>query len=159
MTTLDSRTPEYVHDLLDTLIHRVPLNFHGHKVPLDVRGRLMRRSPRPNPIPLTSSSPVPAPRPEPAPLPSPPAAPEPAPAAELALEPVAELAPVRAGLTRSQIGVLQGMAEGLSNKDIGARLFISEDTVKTHARRLFRRIGARDRAHAVAIAFRTGVLQ
>ena len=46
------------------------------------------------------------------------------------------------------------MAEGKSNAEIGRELFVSEDTVKTHARRLFRKLGARDRAHAVAAAFR-----
>ena len=42
------------------------------------------------------------------------------------------------------------MADGKSNAEIGRELFVSEDTVKTHARRLFRKLGARDRAHAVA---------
>ena len=37
-------------------------------------------------------------------------------------------------------------------------LFVSEDTVKTHARRMFRKLGARDRAHAVAEAFRSGLV-
>ncbi len=44
------------------------------------------------------------------------------------------------------------MADGKSNAEIGRELFVSEDTVKTHARRLFRKLGARDRAHAVASA-------
>ena len=48
--------------------------------------------------------------------------------------------------------VLSGMAEGLSNRQIGSRLFLSEQTIKTHAKRLFLAIGAKDRAHAVAIA-------
>ena len=42
--------------------------------------------------------------------------------------------------------------------EIGRDLFVSEDTVKTHARRLFRKLGARDRAHAVASAFRAGLV-
>ncbi|MGB3041240.1 MAG: LuxR C-terminal-related transcriptional regulator, partial [Candidatus Nanopelagicales bacterium] len=37
-------------------------------------------------------------------------------------------------------------------------LFLSEDTVKTHARRLFRKVGAADRAQAVAVGFRWGFL-
>ena len=42
--------------------------------------------------------------------------------------------------------------------EIGRELFVSEDTVKTHARRLFRKLGARDRAHAVAAGFRAGLV-
>lgn len=45
-----------------------------------------------------------------------------------------------------------------SNAEIGRELFVSEDTVKTHARRLFRKLGARDRAHAVAAGFRAGLV-
>ena len=50
------------------------------------------------------------------------------------------------------------MADGKSNAEIGRELFVSEDTVKTHARRLFRKLGARDRAHAVAAGFRAGLV-
>lgn len=65
---------------------------------------------------------------------------------------------LRAPLTERELQVLHGMAEGRSNAEIGRELFVSEDTVKTHARRLFRKLGARDRAHAVAVGFRSGVL-
>ena len=41
---------------------------------------------------------------------------------------------------------------------IGHDLFLSTDTVKTHASRLFRRLGAHDRGHAVALAMRTGLV-
>jgi DNA-binding CsgD family transcriptional regulator len=51
------------------------------------------------------------------------------------------------------------MCEGQSNAEIGRGLFLSEDTVKTHARRLFRKLGAADRAHAVAIALRRGLVR
>ena len=44
------------------------------------------------------------------------------------------------------------MTEGKSNGEIGRELFLSEDTVKTHARRLFRKLGVNDRAQAVAPA-------
>ncbi|SCF15004.1 helix-turn-helix transcriptional regulator [Micromonospora mirobrigensis] len=62
------------------------------------------------------------------------------------------------GLTERELQVLLGMAEGKSNAEIGRELFVSEDTVKTHARRLFRKLGARDRAHAVAAGFRAGLV-
>ena len=62
------------------------------------------------------------------------------------------------GLTERELQVLLGMADGKSNAEIGRELFVSEDTVKTHARRLFRKLGARDRAHAVAAGFRAGLV-
>jgi DNA-binding NarL/FixJ family response regulator len=65
----------------------------------------------------------------------------------------------RAALTERELQVLRGMADGKSNAEIGRELFVSEDTVKTHARRLFRKLGARDRAHAVAAAFRAGLVR
>jgi DNA-binding NarL/FixJ family response regulator len=66
--------------------------------------------------------------------------------------------PRRASLTERELQVLRGMADGKSNAEIGRELFVSEDTVKTHARRLFRKLGARDRAHAVAAGFRAGLV-
>jgi DNA-binding NarL/FixJ family response regulator len=73
---------------------------------------------------------------------------------------VAEAAPAgrRLTLTERELQVLRGMADGKSNAEIGRELFVSEDTVKTHARRLFRKLGARDRAHAVAAGFRLGLV-
>ena len=51
------------------------------------------------------------------------------------------------------------MASGKSNGEIGRQLYLSEDTVKTHARRLFRKLGAADRAQAVALGFRWGFVR
>jgi DNA-binding NarL/FixJ family response regulator len=65
----------------------------------------------------------------------------------------------RLTLTERELQVLRGMADGKSNAEIGRELFVSEDTVKTHARRLFRKLNARDRAHAVAAAFRAGIVR
>jgi DNA-binding NarL/FixJ family response regulator len=62
-------------------------------------------------------------------------------------------------LTKREIEVLVGMSNGRSNAQIGAELYLSEDTVKTHARRLFRKLGANDRAQAVAIGLRRGLIQ
>lgn len=61
-------------------------------------------------------------------------------------------------LSEREMQALVGMASGKSNREIGRELFISEDTVKTHARRLFRKLGARDRAHAVATGLRLGLI-
>ncbi|GGC10356.1 LuxR C-terminal-related transcriptional regulator [Cellulomonas carbonis] len=62
-------------------------------------------------------------------------------------------------LTKRELEVLAGMSHGRSNAQIGAELFLSEDTVKTHARRLFRKLGASDRAQAVAIGLRKGLIR
>ncbi|MGV8965700.1 MAG: LuxR C-terminal-related transcriptional regulator [Cellulomonas sp.] len=61
-------------------------------------------------------------------------------------------------LTKRELEVLSGMSHGRSNAQIGADLYLSEDTVKTHARRLFRKLGASDRAQAVAIGLRRGLI-
>jgi DNA-binding NarL/FixJ family response regulator len=62
-------------------------------------------------------------------------------------------------LTERERQVLEGMSEGHSNAEIGRALFLSEDTVKTHARRLFRKLGVADRAQAVAVGFRAGLVR
>jgi DNA-binding NarL/FixJ family response regulator len=61
-------------------------------------------------------------------------------------------------LTDREWQVLWAMSCGRSNSEIGEQLFLSADTVKTHAQRLFRKLGAKDRAHAVAQGFRQGLL-
>jgi DNA-binding NarL/FixJ family response regulator len=70
---------------------------------------------------------------------------------------VRELAPVT--LSMREMQVLTGMSQGKSNAQIGRELYLSEDTIKTHARRLFRKLGAKDRAEAVATGFRRGMMQ
>jgi DNA-binding NarL/FixJ family response regulator len=57
-------------------------------------------------------------------------------------------------LTERELQVLQWMSQGKSNGQIGRRLRLSEETVKTHARHLYRKLGARHRAHAVAYGLR-----
>jgi DNA-binding NarL/FixJ family response regulator len=63
------------------------------------------------------------------------------------------------GLTRREAEVLILIAQGLSNQTIAQRLFVSEATVKTHINNLFGKIGARDRAQAVAYAYRRGLAE
>jgi len=67
-------------------------------------------------------------------------------------------APAQAQLTERELQVLTGMSQGKSNSAIGRELYLSEDTVKTHARRLFRKLGVNDRAQAVALGFRRGLV-
>jgi DNA-binding NarL/FixJ family response regulator len=69
---------------------------------------------------------------------------------------VRELAPI--SLSMREMQVLTGMSQGKSNAQIGRELYLSEDTIKTHARRLFRKLGAKDRAEAVATGFRRGMM-
>ena len=63
----------------------------------------------------------------------------------------------RPRVTRREQEVLVLIAHGYSTAEIARALWITEDTVKTHVRRVLRRLGARTRAHAVAIAFREGL--
>jgi len=55
------------------------------------------------------------------------------------------------GITPRELEILGLIAEGLSNREIGARLFVSENTVKTHASRLFEKLGAKRRTEAVQL--------
>ena len=63
----------------------------------------------------------------------------------------------RVGLTQRESEVLGLMVRGLSNRAIALRLSIGEDTVKTHARGVYRKLEVSDRSQAVAIALREGI--
>nr|WP_033253904.1 response regulator transcription factor [Kitasatospora phosalacinea] len=84
------------------------------------------------------------------------AAPEPAPAPAPAPAPV-QRPPLPDGLTQREAEVLALIAAGLSNAEIAGRLFVSPATVKTHINNLFAKTAVRDRAQAVAYAFRHGI--
>ena len=60
--------------------------------------------------------------------------------------------------TVREIEVLQLISGGLVNREIGERLFLSEETVKSHVRHLLAKLQARSRAHAVAVGFRRGLI-
>ena len=60
--------------------------------------------------------------------------------------------------TMREIEVLQLISDGLVNREIGHRLFLSEETVKSHVRHLLAKLQARSRAHAVAVGFRRGLI-
>ena len=60
--------------------------------------------------------------------------------------------------TRRELEVLAEVAEGFSNREIGRRLQLAEDTIKSHVRSLAFKLRARNRAHAVAIGLRGGLL-
>lgn len=62
------------------------------------------------------------------------------------------------GITPRELEVLQLMAEGLSNKEMADRLCVSENTVKTHASRVFDKLGASRRTQAVQLAKSQGLL-
>lgn len=64
----------------------------------------------------------------------------------------------RSRLTTRELEVLRLLAEGLSAAEIGARLHLSESTVKSHVGHIYQKLGATNRAQALMTAMRTGLL-
>ncbi len=63
-----------------------------------------------------------------------------------------------AALTTREKEVLEMIARGLSNDELSEQLFISANTVKTHVKRILLKLGARDRAQAVVMAYEAGLV-
>lgn len=64
----------------------------------------------------------------------------------------------RPNLTNRELDVLQSLVKGRSNKEISAALFVSEDTVKSHLKSLFAKLGVKDRTEAAITAIRHGIV-
>jgi DNA-binding CsgD family transcriptional regulator len=62
------------------------------------------------------------------------------------------------GITKRELEILELIAQGLSNREIADKLFVSENTVKTHSSRLFDKLSARRRTQAVQIAKELGLI-
>jgi DNA-binding CsgD family transcriptional regulator len=75
-------------------------------------------------------------------------------------DPVSVPAPKRAdlGMTRRELEILELIAQGMSNQEIADKLFVSPNTVKTHASRVFEKLGAKRRTQAVQLGKEFGLL-
>jgi ATP/maltotriose-dependent transcriptional regulator MalT len=65
---------------------------------------------------------------------------------------------VKLGLSKRELEVLQLIAEGLSNQEIAARLFVSLNTIKTHSSRIFEKLEVRRRTQAIEKAKRLNLI-
>ncbi len=61
-------------------------------------------------------------------------------------------------ITRRELEVLELIAQGMSNREIGEKLYVSENTVKTHSSRVFDKLGARRRTQAVQLGKQFGLI-
>ncbi|HEY8412026.1 MAG TPA: LuxR C-terminal-related transcriptional regulator [Pyrinomonadaceae bacterium] len=65
----------------------------------------------------------------------------------------------RLGITKRELEILELIAQGLSNREIAEKLFVSENTVKTHSSRLFDKLSAKRRTQAVQIGKEIGLIR
>jgi NarL family two-component system response regulator LiaR len=63
------------------------------------------------------------------------------------------------GITRRELEILELIAQGMSNREIAEKLYVSENTVKTHSSRVFDKLGARRRTQAVQLGKEFGLLR
>ena len=56
------------------------------------------------------------------------------------------------GLTERESELLSMLSTGMTNRELGSHLYISENTIKTHLRRLYAKLGVRNRAQAASLA-------
>jgi len=61
-------------------------------------------------------------------------------------------------LSDRELEILRMVAAGATNKEVGRQMYLSPDTVKSHLESAYRKLGVNDRAHAVAVAMRRGLL-
>ena len=62
------------------------------------------------------------------------------------------------GITRREMEILELVAQGMSNREIAEKLYVSENTVKTHSSRVFDKLGAKRRTQAVQLGKEFGLL-
>ena len=62
------------------------------------------------------------------------------------------------GITKRELEILELMSQGMSNREIAEKLFVSENTVKTHSSRLFDKLSAKRRTQAVQIGKEMGLI-
>jgi two-component system NarL family response regulator len=66
---------------------------------------------------------------------------------------------IRPNLTPRELDVLRLVSRGRTNKEMASAMFISEETVKTHMKSLFQKLGVHDRAEAVSVSLQRGIIR
>jgi DNA-binding CsgD family transcriptional regulator len=74
-------------------------------------------------------------------------------------EPVVPPVRPEVGLTRRELEILELVAQGMSNREIAEKLFVSENTIKTHCSHTFEKLGAKRRTQAVQLGKELGLIQ
>jgi DNA-binding NarL/FixJ family response regulator len=67
--------------------------------------------------------------------------------------------PELSNLSDRELEVMRLVARGLSNEEVGAKLYLAKDTVKTHVGHILTKLGLRDRIQALVLAYETGLVQ